>query len=186
MSFTNTDESKKIPLGSGTLYAVEYTGTVGEDSAIEVESNIIGHIKGGASIEYKPSFYTAKSDDGKAQKTIITGEDAKFKYGQITWNFGTLKKLTPTARVTEATGKRTTKIGGISNDDGKKYLLRFVHTDKVDGDMRITIVGVNTGGWSAAFAPDKEAMLSPEFSCEPIDSEGSLAILSEDMLTSGT
>ena len=35
-------------------------------------------------------------------------------------------------------------IGCTANDDGKTYIIHFVHEDPVDGDVKITIVGRNT------------------------------------------
>ena len=101
---------------------------------LETEENRLGHIKGGAEIEYAPSFYEAKDDMGKVSKVIITEEEATMKSGIMTWCGTTLKKLCQTARVTEDAEKkkRTVKIGGIGNADGKRYVLHFVHKDTVD------------------------------------------------------
>ena len=49
---------KRFILGSGHMYLMEYTGTIPEDSVLEVEENKIGVISGGATLEYKPTFYT--------------------------------------------------------------------------------------------------------------------------------
>lgn len=183
MGHTQTKELKKIPLGSGDIFVVEWDGkTIPEDGTIEVESNMIGRTKNGATITYSPEYYTAKSDDGKAKKSQIYGEEATFTYGNITWNGNTLAVLSSTARVSEKDGKRTVKIGGVSNFNGKKYLLRFLHTDPVDGDIRITVVGVNTDGWSAAFANNNETILNPKFECEPIDDDGTLIIYEEEII----
>lgn len=62
----------------------------------------------------------------------------------LTWCAKTLEKLCATARVTETAKKRTVKIGGIKNQNHKKYLIRFLHEDSEDGDIRVTIVGRNT------------------------------------------
>ena len=50
---------ESIVLGSGDLYCTEFTGTNAElpsNEALETEENRLGHIKGGAEIEYAPSF----------------------------------------------------------------------------------------------------------------------------------
>lgn len=163
-----------IVLGSGDCYCVEFAGEVPDDQTIETDENLIGRIQGGASIEYKPTYYTAKDDSGRAQKTIITEEEATFKTGVCTWNGNTLAKLSPTARVTDTEGKRTVKIGGVGNDNGKKYLIRFVHKDPADGDVRVTIVGKNEAGFTLAFAKDKETVIDAEFKAQPLDGEGTL------------
>jgi hypothetical protein len=173
------DEKEKIVLGSGKLFAMEFTGEVPDDATIENELNRIGKISGGASIEYKPSFYTAKDDSNSVSKTIITDEEVTLKSGIMTWNGKTLAKLSSTARVTEAAGIRTVKIGGVSNNNGKKYVIRFLHEDPEDGDARVTIVGQNQAGFSMAFAKNKETVVDAEFKAEPLDSEGTLLIFSE-------
>ena len=95
---------ESIVLGSGDLYCTEFTGTnaaLPSNEVLETEENRLGHIKGGAEIEYAPSFYEAKDDMGKVSKVILTEEEATFKSGIMTWCGETLKKLCQTARVTE-------------------------------------------------------------------------------------
>lgn len=167
-------DKEKIVLGSGTLYVVEFDGTVPDAATIEAAENEIGKIQGGASVEYTPTFYDAKDDSGAVVKTIITDEEAVLKSGIMTWNGNTLAKLSSTARVTEAGGVRTVKIGGIKNNNGKKYVIHFLHEDPEDGDIRLTIVGQNQAGFSMAFVKDKETVVNAEFKAQPQDSEGTL------------
>lgn len=95
----------------------------------------------------------------------------------------TFEKLCQTARVTEdkAKGIRTVKIGGIGNATGKKYLLRFVHKDTQDGNIRVTIVGNNQAGFTIAFAKDSETVIDAEFKAQPMDKEGTLILYTEDI-----
>lgn len=172
---------KTITLGSGKMYITEFTGKIPENSVIETEANIAGYIQGGASLEYSPEFYTAEDDLGKAKKTIVTKEDVKLKSGIMTWNGKTLQQLCATGRVTEEKGIRKVKIGGISNNDNKNYVIHFVHEDKVDGDVRVTIVGKNTAGFTLAFAKDKETVIDAEFEAIPSDDEGTLIIYQEEI-----
>lgn len=177
---------ESIVLGSGDLYCTDFLGTdkaIPADEEIEKEENRLGHIKGGAEIEYAPSFYEAKDDMGKVSKVIITEEEATLKSGIMTWCGTTLQKLCQTARVTEdkARKKRIVKIGGIGNADGKKYVLHFVHKDPVDGDVRVTIVGNNQAGFTIAFAKDSETVIDAEFKAQPMDKEGTLILYEEDM-----
>lgn len=172
---------KTITLGSGKMYITEFTGKIPENSVIETEEKIAGYIQGGASLEYSPEFYTAEDDLGKAKKTIITKEDVKLKSGIMTWNGKTLQQLCATGRVTEEKGIRKVKIGGISNNDNKNYVIHFVHEDKVDGDVRVTIVGKNTAGFTLAFAKDKETVVDAEFGAVPSDDEGTLIIYQEEI-----
>lgn len=174
-------ETEKIVLGSGKVYVAEFTGTIPEASTIETDANLLGLIQGGATLEYKPEFYTAEDDLGLVSKTIITKEEATFKSGIMTWCGKTLQKLCATARVTETDNKRTVKIGGRSNDDGKSYVIHFVHEDTADGDVRVTVVGKNQAGFSLAFAKDKETVIDAEFKAAPHDSEGTLIIYEEEI-----
>ena len=171
----------KIVLGSGKLYIDEFTGTLPADAEIEAEGKLLGYIQGGATLNYTPTFYEAKDDLGIVSKKIITEEEAVLKSGVMTWNGTTLKKLTPTARVTEdkATKTRTVKIGGLGNNDGKKYVLHFVHEDKADGDIRITIVGSDQAGLELTFAKDKETVINAEFKAQPHDKDGTLILFKE-------
>ena len=171
-----------ITLGSGKLYSVEYTGTIPSNTDLEKESNILGYIQKGASLDYKPEFYEAEDDLGIVKKQILTKEEVTFKSGILTWNAETLKKLVATGRITEDAekGMRTIKIGGINNNDGKQYIFHFVHEDKKDGNVRITIVGQNTAGFSLAFAKDAETVIDAEIKALPNDNEGTLIIFQEE------
>lgn len=175
----------KIVLGSGKLYVIDFTDTIPEDTAVETENNILGYIQGGASLTYTPSFYEAKDDLGIVVKKMITEEEAILKSGIMTWNGETLRKLCSTARVIEdkETHTRTVKIGGAGNYDGKKYIIRFVHEDAVDGDIRVTIVGSNEAGFEMAFAKDKETVINAEFKAMPMDDEGTLIEYREEDVT---
>lgn len=171
-----------ITLGSGKLYSVEYTGTIPSNTDLEKESNILGYIQKGASLDYKPEFYEAEDDLGIVKKQILTKEEVTFKSGILTWNAETLKKLVATGRIKEDAekGMRTIKIGGINNNDGKQYIFHFVHEDKKDGNVRITIVGQNTAGFSLAFAKDAETVIDAEIKALPNDNEGTLIIFQEE------
>lgn len=172
---------EKIVLGSGTLYCMEFSDALPENNTIEQPSNILGYIKGGASIEYVPTYYEAKDDLGKVSKVVITEEEATLKSGIMTWNGNTLAKLSNTARVTENGGKRIVKIGGVGNDNGKKYVIHFLHEDPTDGDVRVTIVGQNQAGFTLAFVKDQETVIDAEFKAQPQDGEGTLILYTEDI-----
>lgn len=176
-------DAEVITLGSGDLMIKEYSGTMPEYSAFNAASDLLGRIKGGATLEYTPTWYEAKDDAGKVSKTIVTDETATLRSGIITWNGNTLKKLCATGRVTEASGIRTVKIGGAANNDGKSYALCFHHTDAADGDVWIVLRAKNQGGISLAFAKDAETVIDAEFNALPQDSEGTLIQYVEQMTT---
>lgn len=173
--------NEKIVLGSGKLYATLFTGTIPEDGVIETNENHLGDIQGGASLEYKPKFVEVTDDLALEQKTILTEEEVTLKSGVLTWCGNTLDKMCATARITESNGKRTVKIGGIANQDGKQYVIRFVHKDATDGDIRITIVGNNQAGFTFNFTKDKETVIDAEFKAAPMDGEGTKIIYTEDI-----
>jgi hypothetical protein len=167
-------EKEKITLGSGDLMYKEYTDTMPAYTEFNAETDLLGRISGGCVLEYKGTWYDAKDDSGKAVKTIITEEEATLKSGILTWNGKTLAQLCSTARVTEEGGIRKVKIGGVGNHNGKSYALCFHHTDKIDGDIWVVVRAVNQGGFSLAFAKDKETVIDAEFKCLPQDDEGTL------------
>lgn len=167
-------DAEVITLGSGNLMVKEYSDAMPAHTDFDDEADLLGRIQGGATLEYSGEWYEAKDDTGKVVKTIITEEEATLKSGICTWNGKTLTKLCSTARVTEENGIRIVKIGGVGNHDGKSYALCFHHIDKTDGDVWIVIRGVNQGGFSLAFAKDKETVIDAEFKCLPQDDEGTL------------
>lgn len=171
---TQKRDAEVITLGSGDLMIKEYSDAMPAYTDFKVDTDLLGRIQGGATLEYSGEWYEAKDDTGKVVKTIITEEEATLKSGIITWNGKTLAKLCATARVTESAGIRTVKIGGVGNQDNKSYALCFHHTDKVDGDVWIVVRAVNQGGFSLAFAKDKETVIDAEFKCLPQDDEGTL------------
>lgn len=174
-------DAEVITLGSGNLMIKEYTDTMPKYSEFKEETDLLGRIQGGATLEYKGTWYDAKDDTGKAVKTIITEEEATLKSGILTWNGKTLEKLCSTARVSDSEGIRTVKIGGVGNHNGKSYALCFHHVDKADGDVYIVIRAVNQGGFALAFAKDKETVIDAEFKCLPQDEEGTLIQYHEEI-----
>lgn len=174
MANTEKRNAKPITLGSGNLLIKEYSDVMPAYTDFDDEADLLGRIQGGATLEYSGEWYEAKDDTGKAVKTIITEEEATLKSGIITWNGKTLTQLCSTARVTEAAGIRTVKIGGVGNQDNKSYALCFHHIDKIDGDVWLVLRAVNQGGISLAFAKDKETVIDAEFKCLPQDDEGTL------------
>jgi hypothetical protein len=66
-------------------------------------------------------------------------------------------------------------------------VLHLLHEDDVDGDVRYTIVGKNTAGFSIVHAKDSESVIEPEFTALPaIDSDGTLLIIEEETGDSDT
>jgi len=174
-------DAEVITLGSGNLLIKEYTDVMPTYTEFDDEADLLGRIQGGATLEYSGEWYNAVDDTGKAVKTIITEEEATLKSGIITWNGKTLEKLCSTARVTEAEGIRTVKIGGVGNHNGKSYAICFHHVDKADGDVWVVVRGVNQAGFSIAFAKDKETVIDAEFKCLPQDDEGTLILYAEEI-----
>lgn len=177
-------DKTNITLGSGKIYLTQYTGdSVPTVDTVCVDGNLLGYIKGGASLEYTEETYEEKDDLGYVSKVITTSEEAILKCGLITWNGNTLKSLIDRCTVTEASGKRTVKIGGDGNKQGAKYAICFHHADTTDGDLWILIVGRNTAGATLSFASDAGSVIEPEFKALPQDTNGTLVQLIEEITT---
>lgn len=174
-------DKHNITLGSGKIYLAPYTDAVPTVETLCTEDNLLGYIQGGASLEYTEEPYEEKDDLGLVTKVITTSEEALLKCGLITWNGTTLQKLIDRCSVTETAGKRTVKIGGAGNAQGKNYAICFHHEDKTDGDLWILIVGRNTAGATLTFAKDAGSKIEPEFKALPQDENGTLVQLIEEV-----
>ena len=176
-------EKTNITLGSGKIYLQAFTDAMPTVDTLCVPENLLGYIKGGASLEYTEETYEEKDDLGYVSKVITTSEEALLKCGLLTWNGETLQKLIDRCNVATATGKRTVKIGGAGNSQGKYYAICFLHEDKVDGNLWILIKGRNTAGATLTFASDAGPVIEPEFKALPHDDKGTLVELIEEVTT---
>lgn len=174
-------DKSTITLGSGKIYLKAFSETMPTVEDLCKPENLLGHIKGGAALEYTEEVYEEKDDLGLAYKIITTSEEALLKCGLLTWNGDTLAKLIDRCKTTEANGKRTTLIGGAGNAKGGYYAICFHHEDKVDGDLWIMIKGRNTAGASLTFATDSGTLIEPEFKAMPHDDAGTLIELIEEI-----
>ena len=174
-------DKNTITLGSGKIYLKAFSESMPTVDTLCVDENLLGHIKGGAALEYTQEIYEEKDDLGFVSKIITTNEEAILKCGLITWNGETLKKLVERCSTTEAAGKRTTKIGGVGNAQGGYYAICFHHEDKTDGDVWIMIKGRNTAGATLTFAVDEGTVVEPEFKAMPHDDAGTLVELIEEI-----
>lgn len=172
-----------ITLGSGKLYLAAFQTSMPTVDTLCKDENLLGYIKGGASLEYTEETYEEKDDLGYVSKIITTSEEALLKCGLVTWNGDTLKKLVDRCESTEASGKRTTKIGGAGNAQGGYYAICFAHEDTTDGNLWVLIKGRNTAGFTLTFAADSGTVVEPEFKAMPHDDEGTLIELIEDIGT---
>lgn len=190
MSTVKVKKANRIPLGSGKMYCVEETETVKLTSAMTIadvlqfitdhakEENILGRIKNGATYNYNFTTYTEKDDFNEVSKTTTTDETVTLGAGFITFDLTMIQKLIATLQYeTDGNGNEMAKIGGIKNDNGKKYIIIFVHEDKVDGDIVIMIRGKNTGAIALAFANGAGTMTNPVFTAEPFDTDGVTSII---------
>ena len=143
-----------ITIGSAKAYMMAVTDTMPTQEDLFKPENRVGYIKGGAAVEYTEETYEEKDDLGIVSKIITTSEEAIVKMGLITWDGTVLQKLIDRCTVTEADGKRTVKIGGAGNAQGKYYAIGLHHEDKVDGDLWVTIKGRNTAGVTLTLAAD--------------------------------
>ena len=173
-----------ITLGSGKIYLTAFSDTLPSVENICKAENLLGYIKSGAALEYTEETYEEKDDLGYVSKVITTSEEALLKCGLVTWNGDTLTKLVDRCKVTEADGKRITKIGGAGNAKGGYYAICFEHEDKTDGNVWIMIKGRNTAGATLTFAADEGTLIEPEFKAMPHDNAGTLVEFIEETGTS--
>lgn len=174
---------ENITLGSGKAYIMEYSDAMPEISAICVDENLLGRIKGGAELSYTEETYEEKDDLGFVSKVITTSEEALLKLGLITWNGNTLKYLADRCTVTEdaTKGTRTINIGGAGNTQGKEWVVCFAHEDKKDGNLWVLVRGRNTAGMTITMAADAGTVIEPEFKALPHDDKGTLITLIEEI-----
>jgi len=176
------DKIINIPVGSGHLYAAAFSGSIPADNVIETEEDRLGYIEKGATIQYKPTSKTLKDDLGLVQRVVITDEAVTLKASLIAWSSANLDVFCASGRITETAGHRTVKIGGLNYASNKLWLFRFVHPDSKYGDVRITIVGTNTGGFTLSYKPDDAGNLDLEVTAQPSDNEGTLILYDEEVL----
>ena len=165
--------TNNVTLGSGYIYVVEYTGsTIPTDSVIEVAANQFGFTKGGATLAYETEYTEINDDNGQIKESFLSTDTATFRCGAFMGNATDIVKICPTASSATANGVTTVKIGGVSNDNNKKYVVRFKHKTE---DLRVTIVGKNTDGFELSFSADDAVTLEPTFTCSAMDANGVLA-----------
>lgn len=174
-------DKNTITLGSGKIYLTPYSDAMPTVDTVCVDENLLGYIKGGAALEYTQETYEEKDDLGFVSKIITTNEEAILRCGLLTWNGATLQKLIDRCQSSEASGKRTTKIGGAGNAQGGYYAICFFHEDKTDGNLWIMIKGRNTAGATLTFAVDEGTVVEPEFKAMPHDDAGTLVEMVEEI-----
>jgi hypothetical protein len=172
---------ESITLGSGKIYLMDYADAMPTVEDICKPENLLGYIKGGATLEYSQETSMEKDDLGLISKVITTTEEATLKCGLLTWNGDTLTKLIDRCKTSVADGVRTTKIGGAGNAQGGYYVICFAHADNVDGNLWLMIMGRNTAGATITFAADECTVIEPEFAALPHDEDGTLIQLIEEL-----
>lgn len=177
---------ERIILGSGYIHLGVFAKgmTIPEPQDFCTDDNRYSYIKNGASIEYTNEVQNVTDDMGKVSKTVITSEEVKLKAGLMTLTGNTIEKLCDTARVSTSTdGKyRKTKIGGVGNRKGAKFVICFHHVDPEDGDIWVMIVGQNQAGFTLQFAPSDATVVDAEFLAMPnLDDEGTLVDFVEEI-----
>ena len=173
-----------IILGSGHVYIVDkesVTGLDGEMTNAEVkaflatyavDANLAGHIKNGATFNYSAAKYTEKDDFSEVSKTRTTDETASLAFGFIDYKTGLMDKLVDTASTSSGTKDELVSIGGLSNSNGKKWVVIFAHEDAEDNDVYLIICGTNTADLAAAFANGAGTNFAAQFTAESFDSTG--------------
>lgn len=175
-------EKKEYTLGSGHLHIAEYDSTFDPDNYewdtfFASEDNLLGRIKGGAKFEYSTEKFEDEDDLGFVKISEVTKENVSLTSGVMTWNGEVLAALCSTARVTtNPDGTQRVKIGGLGNQNDKRYVIGFEHKSK---KLRVIIVGHNTEGFSFEFSQDNATVIDCVFTAEAADSEGTLIIIDD-------
>ena len=171
-----------ITLGSGKAYIMEYDSSTGMPTETEicVAENLLGHIKNGAELTYTAEPHKESDDLGLVSKVVVNAEEAVLKLGLITWNGDTLTYLADRCKVTTTGGKRTIKIGGAGNAQGKEWVVCFFQEDKKDGNLWVLVRATNSAGLTLTFAVDSATVLEPEFTALPQDEDGTLITIIEE------
>ena len=169
---------KSVPLGSGRCYVAELTEGMSlmaaDLVALCIDDNLLGETKNGATLTYSASTHKEQDDHGVLMRIITLDEEAKMRLGVFSWCNETLTKLVSTGRMAKEGEYNVLKLGGLSNDNGKVYVVIFKVIDPKEGDLYVAIVGTNTAGLTLAFARDNTTKLEPEFTAQPCDNEGTL------------
>ncbi|MCH3961256.1 MAG: hypothetical protein LKF53_02705 [Solobacterium sp.] len=174
---------ERIILGSADVYIkLLADGALPTIEDLCKDENRLAYISGGASIDYKPTYYTAEDDRGIVVKKILTKEEVTLKTGICTWNGNKIKYLSDTATVTTDADKklRVVKVGGIKNYKGQTYAICLHHVDAIDGDIWVMIAGSSESGFSLKFDPAKETTCDAEFKAAPQDENGTLITYQEE------
>ena len=172
-------ELSQYTLGSGHLHIQEFTTELPTDwnDFFSSTDNLIGRIKGGASIEYTTEKYEDEDDLGYVVIEDITKEKVILKTGVMTWDGNTLAKLGTTVRTSTGNdGMVTVKLGGLGNQTTARWVIGFEHKDR---NLRVIIVGRNTEGFTFDFKQDSATVIDCQFRAEASDSEGTLVIMQD-------
>ena len=177
---------ERIILGSGYIHLGVFKKgqQIPEPQDFCTNENRYSYIKNGATLEYSNEIQEAKDDMGRVSKTVIISEDVTLKAGLMTLIGDTIEKLCDTARVSVSQDGRyrKTKIGGVGNRKGAKYVICFHHVDPEDGDIWVMIVGQNQAGFTLSFAPSDATVVDAEFKAMPnLDDEGTLVNYVEEI-----
>lgn len=183
MSDTNKYELNEYVLGSGHLHFEELTARPTDwlsfmKTFFASQTNLLGRIKGGASLEYTTEKTEDQDDLGYIIIEDVKKEKVILKSGMMTWNGETLAAICATARVSppDENGIITVKIGGLGNRNNKTYVIGFEHYSK---KLRVLIVGKNNEGFTFSFDPEKATVIDVQFRAEALDDEGTLIILQD-------
>ena len=164
--------TKDMLLGSGDLYIMAYEGSIPADGTIESSENMIGGIKGGATISYTPTIYSVSDDMRRMKKSLITAEEATFKTGYLSFDLGEIAQIALGSHLESYAGKSTLAVGG--GQTITEYLLRFVHTMGNGKKVRVSMIGTPVSGFELAFSPENESVINAEFSAVPMNAQGHL------------
>ena len=171
----------EIHIGHADIYVSDYTGSIPADETLEVAGNMLGKVKGGASIEYKPTEKEVMSDDKTVQERYEVGCEVTVKAGVLTLNGSKVKSMVANGEYEDDAENhvRILKLGSNSISPMKKYVVRLVHPINNTLKYRATILATASDGFGIAFNPENETVIDAAFKAMSM-SDGTKLILAED------
>lgn len=177
---------ERYALGACSIYITDFDGsTIPANAEIETEANRLGTIKDGATADYKATVFDDSNDLGTIKIHKITQEDVEISFSLFSWNDDCYYKLCSTSSIEETATEVIISIGGLGKQRNQNYLVRLVQKDSLQGDMRYTIVGSNTEGFTLNTAKDKTSLIPCKFKATALDSTGTLLKIAIEKKTLG-
>lgn len=177
---------ERYAIGACDVFSMPFDGTtIPADALIEIDANRPGTMKDGATVDYKATVFDDSNDLGTIKIHKITDESVEMAFSLFSWSDSSFYQLCSTSAVEETATQIIISIGGLSKQRSENYLFRLVQRDSLQGDMRYTIVGSNTDGFTLSITKDKTGVIPCKIKATALDSTGTLLKISCEKKTLG-